>query len=73
MTRRDTDERLDVDIIVSPQAYLREDSDEIQNGFRKDSTKIIGSIVIRFGEARASPEFADWKLEKAEFDIKGVS
>jgi hypothetical protein len=49
--RRDTDERLDADIIVSQQAYLREDSGEIQNGFRKDSTKNIGSGVIRLGEA----------------------
>jgi hypothetical protein len=69
MTRRDTDERLDVDIIVSPQAYLREDSDEIQNGFRKDSTKIIGSEVIRLEEARAFPEFEDWQLGEAELNI----
>ncbi len=48
--RRDPDEQLDVDIIVSPQAYLREDSDEIQNGFRKDFTKTIGSGIIRLGE-----------------------
>jgi hypothetical protein len=60
--RRDADEQLDADIILSQQAYLREDSDEIQNGFRKDSTKTIGSGVIRLGEARAFPEFEDLKL-----------
>ena len=67
--RRDADERLDVDIIVSQQVYLREDSDEIQNGFRKDSIKTIGSGVIRLGETRAFPEFEDWKLGEAQLNI----
>jgi hypothetical protein len=67
--RRDADDRLDVDLILSPQAYSREDSGEIQNGFRKDFTKTIGSGVIRLGETRAFPEFEDWKLGEAELDI----